>query len=52
MNCMYKILITGLANSLRRVIKSAIYDAQSSFIKGRHLNNILIANEVGDEAHK
>lgn len=51
--CMYKVLAKILANRLRIVIGSVVSDAQSAFVKGKHiLDGILIANEVVDEARR
>lgn len=50
---MYTILVKVLTNCLQKVIRSVMSDIRSTFIKERQiLNNILIANEVIDEAHK
>lgn len=50
---MYKILAKVLANRLKSVIRSIISDAQSTFIKGRHIMyDIVIANEVINDANK
>ncbi|GAU10072.1 hypothetical protein TSUD_421240, partial [Trifolium subterraneum] len=50
---LYKILAKVLANMLRLVIGSVIYESQTAFVKDRQiLDGILIANEVVDEARK
>ena len=50
---MYKILAKVLANWLRMVIGSVIFESQTTFIKGRQiLDGILVANDVVDEARK
>ncbi|GAU36101.1 hypothetical protein TSUD_277120 [Trifolium subterraneum] len=50
---LYKILAKVLANRLRSVIGSVIYESQTAFVKDRQiLDGILIANEVVDEARK
>ena len=50
---LYKILAKVLANRLRSVIGSIIFDSQSAFIRGRQiLDGILVANEIVDEAHR
>ncbi|PNX81188.1 cysteine-rich receptor-like protein kinase [Trifolium pratense] len=44
---LYKILAKDLANRLRLVIGSVIFESQTEFVKDRHiLDGILIANEV------
>lgn len=49
--CMYKILANVLANRLRTIIGTVIFDSQSAFDRGRQiLDGIIIANEVVDEA--
>jgi hypothetical protein len=51
--CLYKILSKVLANRLRMVIRRVISETQSTFVKERQiLDDILIANEVVDEARK
>jgi len=51
--CLYKVLVEVLANMLMQVIGSVISNSQSAFVRGRQiLNEILIANEVVDEARK
>jgi hypothetical protein len=51
--CLYKVLAKVLANRLRTVIRSAVSDSQSAFIRGKQiLDGILIANEVVDEARR
>ncbi|MCI81232.1 cysteine-rich receptor-like protein kinase, partial [Trifolium medium] len=48
---LYKILAKVLANRLRLVVGSVIYEAQTTFVKdGQILDGILIVNEVVDEA--
>lgn len=48
---MYKILANVLANRLRTVIGTVIFDSQSAFDRGKQiLDGIIIANEVVDEA--
>ncbi|GAU49945.1 hypothetical protein TSUD_408400 [Trifolium subterraneum] len=50
---LYKILAKVLANRLRLVIGSVMYESQTAFVKDRQiLDGILIANEVVDEARK
>jgi hypothetical protein len=50
---LYKVLVKLLANRLKDVIGSVISDAQSAFVKGRHIfDGILVTNEVVDEAKK
>ncbi|PNY14688.1 cysteine-rich receptor-like protein kinase, partial [Trifolium pratense] len=50
---LYKILAKMLANRLRLVIGSVISASQTAFVKGwQILDDILIANEVVDEARK
>jgi len=50
---LYKLLAKLLANRLRVVIGSVILDTQSAFVEGRqNLDDILVANEVVDEAKK
>jgi len=47
----YKVLAKVLANRLRSVIGSVIFDSQSAFVKGKQiLDGILIANEVVNES--
>jgi len=49
--CMYKVLAKILVNRLRTVIGSVVSDAQSAFVKGKHiLDGILVATEAVDEA--
>ena len=51
--CMYKVLTKGLADRLRQVVSSVVFDSQSTFIKGKQiLDGILIANEAVDEARR
>ena len=51
--CLYKMLAKVLANRLRNVIRSVVFDSQSAFSKGKQiLDGILIANEVVDEARR
>jgi len=50
---MYKVMAKVLANRLCKVNGNIVSPAQSAFVKGRQiLDNILIANEVVDEARK
>jgi len=50
-NNVYEILSTVLANRLRQVIVTIIFDTQSTFVKGSQiLDGILIANELVDDA--
>ncbi|GAU41823.1 hypothetical protein TSUD_299890 [Trifolium subterraneum] len=50
---LYKILAKVLANRLRLVIGSVIFETQTAFVKDRQiLDGILIENEVVDEARK
>jgi hypothetical protein len=52
-NRVYKILSKVHANHLRQVLSSVIYEAQSTFVKGRQfLDGILIANELVDDARQ
>ena len=50
---MYKIIAKLLANRLRLVISSVVFETQSAFVKNRQiLDDILIANEVVVKARK
>ena len=50
---LYKILSKVLANRLKQVMGKIISDSQTAFVKNRQiLDDILIANEVVDEARK
>jgi hypothetical protein len=50
---LYKILAKVLANRLRLVIDSVIFDSQTTFVKIREiLDGIVIANKVVDEARR
>jgi len=50
---MYKIMAKLLSNRLWLVIRSVIYESQSTFVKDRQiLDGILILNEIVDEARK
>jgi hypothetical protein len=50
---LYKILAKVLANRLRFVIGSLVYEFQTAFVKDRQiLDGVLIANEVVDEARR
>jgi len=50
---MYKIVAKILANRLKKVMHLIIDERQSTFLDGRHmLHNVLIANEVVDEAKR
>jgi len=50
---LYKVLAKLLANRLKGVIGSVVFDSQSAFVKERQiLDGILVANEVVDEAKK
>ena len=44
---LYKLLAKVLANCLKRVVGTLVFDAQNAFVKGRHiLNTSLTANEI------
>lgn len=51
--CIYKILDKVLANRLRKVMHSTIFEAQGAFLAGREiLDQFLIVNEAIEDVHQ